>query len=52
MANKKKLIDAANLQAVERMIASRPIVVDVKPAIEVVAGMKESFNHKSLETLT
>ncbi len=44
MANKKKLIDAANQQAVERMIALRPIVVNVKPVIEVVAGMKETVS--------
>jgi len=41
MTSKKELIEAANRQAVERMIASRPFVVDVKPAIEAVAGMKE-----------
>ena len=41
MASKKELIDAANQQATERMIASRPFVVDIKMAIDVVAGMKE-----------
>jgi hypothetical protein len=41
VATKKELIAEANRKAVERMIVARPFVVDVKPAIEAVAGMKE-----------
>lgn len=43
MATKKELIEQANMVAAERMIAARPFAVDVKPAIEVVAGMKEKM---------
>ena len=41
MVSKKELIDAANEKAVERMIASRPVMVDVRTAIEVVPGLTE-----------
>ena len=41
MVSKKELIDAANEKAVKRMIASRPVMVDVRPAIEVIPGMTE-----------
>ncbi|MEK6672909.1 MAG: DUF1116 domain-containing protein [Nitrospirota bacterium] len=43
MASKKELIESANKKATERIIAARPFVVDVKPAIEAVAGMKENL---------
>lgn len=41
MVSKKELIDAANEKAVERMIAARPVMVDVRTAIEVVPGLTE-----------
>ena len=43
VTTKKELIEQANKVAVERMIASRPFAVDVKPAIEAVTGMKENL---------
>ncbi len=41
MQSKRELIEAANKRAVERMIASRPFLVDVRPALEAIPGMKE-----------
>lgn len=41
MARKKELIEQAKKNAVERMIASRPFLVDVKPAIEALPRMTE-----------
>jgi hypothetical protein len=36
-------INQANLQAVTRMIESKPVWVDVRPAVEVVPGMGENM---------
>jgi len=38
----KNRIEDANRQAVERVLRSRPILVDIKPAIEVLSGMKKN----------
>jgi hypothetical protein len=43
VATNKEVIAEANKKAVERMIAAHPVVVDVKPAIEAVAGMTEKM---------
>ncbi len=39
--SEKELIHEANKKAVERMLASRPVLVDVKPAIEAIPSMTE-----------
>lgn len=41
MPSKRELIEAANQKAMKRMFASRPVLVDVKPAIEAIPGMTE-----------
>ena len=41
MPNKRELIEIANQNAIERMLASRPVLVDVKPAGAVIPGMTE-----------
>ncbi|MDD5203964.1 MAG: DUF1116 domain-containing protein [Desulfobacterales bacterium] len=40
---KKEMIEEANKKAVERMIGSRPFLVDVQPAAQAVMGMKEKM---------
>ncbi|MDD5206557.1 MAG: DUF1116 domain-containing protein [Desulfobacterales bacterium] len=40
--DKKGLIETANQKAVERMLASRPVLVDVRRAIDVIPGMKKN----------
>jgi len=37
----KQKIEAANQQAVKRMIDADPVLVDIAPAIEVIPGMKD-----------
>jgi hypothetical protein len=37
----KAKIESANKEAIQRVLASRPFLVDVKPAIEVLPGMKK-----------
>ena len=36
----KEKIEDANKKAVDKILTSNPVLVDVKPAIEVVPGMK------------
>ena len=39
----KKKIDEANQEAVNRMINSKLVWVDVRPAIEVIPGMEKNL---------
>ncbi len=39
----KEKIENANKEAIDKILTSRPILVDVKPAIEVVPGMKKNM---------
>ena len=39
----KEKIEDANKKAVGKVLASNPILVDVKPAIDVVPGMKKNM---------
>ena len=41
MTTKKELREAANKEAVERIVASRPVLIDVEPAGAVIPGMTE-----------
>ena len=36
-------VDAANRRAVERMLAAEPVLVDVRPAIDVLPGMRRDL---------
>ena len=39
----KEKIEDANKKAIDKVLASNPILVDVKPAIDVVPGMKKNM---------
>lgn len=39
----KEKIEDANKKAIDKILTSRPVLVDVKPAIEVVPGMKKNM---------
>ena len=39
----KEKIEDANKKAIGKVLASNPILVDVKPAIDVVPGMKKNM---------
>ena len=39
----KEKIENANKKAVDKILTSNPVLVDVKPAIEVVPGMKKNM---------
>ncbi|MBM3471370.1 MAG: hypothetical protein FJX73_11365, partial [Armatimonadetes bacterium] len=41
MSSIKQTIDAANAQAVERIIAADPVLVDILPAGEVIPGLED-----------
>ena len=41
----KEKIEDANEKAIDKVLTSNPILVDVKPAIEVVPGMKKNMIH-------
>ena len=43
MPSIKEKIENANKEAIEKVLTSRPILVDVKPAIEVIPGMKKNL---------
>ncbi len=38
-----ELIEKANATALERMLTSEPVLIDVRPAHEVVPGLKEGM---------
>ena len=39
----KEKIEDANKKAIDKVLTSNPILVDVKPAIDVVPGMKKNM---------
>ena len=39
----KEKIENANKKAIDKVLTSNPILVDIKPAIDVVPGMKKNM---------